>query len=92
MEKTSKGRSNEMKVITNELLPVYETDTGERIVNGRELHAFLKVGRDFTNWIKDRIEKYGFVEREDFSPILAKTPNGRPRTDYILKLDMAKEL
>ncbi|WP_342576550.1 phage antirepressor KilAC domain-containing protein [Paenibacillus sp. FSL M8-0142] len=84
--------NNRMKVLTNELLPVYETDIGERIVDGRELHAFLEVGRDFTNWIKDRIEKYGFVAREDFSPILAKTPNGRPRTDYILKLDMAKEL
>lgn len=81
-----------MKVLTNELLPVYETDQGERIVDGRELHEFLKVGRDFTNWIKDRIEKYGFSEGDDFSPILAKTPNGRPRTDYILKLDMAKEL
>lgn len=66
--------NNRMKVLTNELLPVYETDIGERIVDGRELHAFLEVGRDFTNWIKDRIEKYGFVAREDFSPILAKTP------------------
>lgn len=81
------------KIIANELLPVYETDQGEKIVDGRELHLFLKVGRDFTNWIKDRIEKFGFIEGEDFSPILAKTSdNGRPRTEYILKLDMAKEL
>lgn len=81
------------KIIANELLPVYQTDSGEKVVDGRELHEFLKVGRDFTNWIKDRIQKYGFVEGEDFSPVLAKTPDGgRPRTDYILKLDMAKEL
>lgn len=53
----------------------------------------MKVGRDFTNWIKERIEKYGFIEGEDFSPVLAKTSNGgRPRTEYVLKLDMAKEL
>jgi anti-repressor protein len=83
----------EMRLITNELVPVYETDTGEKVVDGRELHQFLEVGRDFTNWIKDRIEKYGFIENDDFSPVLAKTSEGgRPRTEYVLKLDMAKEL
>ncbi|MNW46963.1 AntA/AntB antirepressor [compost metagenome] len=82
-------------LLTNELLPIYQTtDTGEKVVDARELYGFLNVGRDFTNWIKDRIQKYGFIEGEDFSPILAKTSEsgGRPRTDYILKLDMAKEL
>jgi len=82
-----------MRLISNELVPVYESDKGERVVDGRELHQFLEVGRDFTNWIKDRIDKYGFIEGDDFSPILAKTSEGgRPRTEYILKLDMAKEL
>lgn len=81
------------QIIANELIPVYQTDTGERIVDGRELHEGLKVGRDFTTWMKERIEKYGFIEGEDFSPVLVKTSDGgRPRTDYILKLDMAKEL
>lgn len=82
------------QIIANELIPVYQTDTGERIVDGRELHEFLKVGKDFTTWMKDRIEKYGFVEGEDYSPISGNIPEGRgkPRTDYILKLDIAKEL
>ena len=82
-----------MKVVANELIPVYETETGGHVVDGRELHEFLEVGRDFTNWIKDRIQKYGFIEGEDFTPILAKTPTGgRPSTEYILKLDTAKEI
>lgn len=82
-----------MRLISSELVPVYESDRGERVVDGRELHEFLEVGRDFTTWIKDRIEKYGFVESEDFSPVSGKTSEGgRPRTEYILKLDMAKEL
>lgn len=83
------------QLIANDLLPVYQTtDTGEKVVDARELCGFLNVGRDFSNWIKDRIQKYGFIEGEDFSPVLAKTSEigGRPRTDYILKLDMAKEL
>lgn len=61
-------------------------------VNARELHEFLEVGRDFTNWIKGRIEQYGFVEGQDFTPILAKSSGGRPSTEYHITLDMAKEL
>lgn len=82
-----------MKVITNELLPVYETDQGERIVDGRELHEFLEVGARFNDWVVRQINKYGFVDGEDFYSVLSKTHDGgRPRTDYIFKLDVAKEL
>jgi phage anti-repressor protein len=83
---------NNLKVIADEILPVYENEFGEKFVDARELHRVLLVGKDFTTWIKDRIDKYGFIEGEDFSPILVKTPNGRPRTEYILTLDTAKEI
>ncbi|MCP3775223.1 antA/AntB antirepressor family protein [Paenibacillus sp. MZ04-78.2] len=71
------------------LIKVNQTEKG-MTVDGRELHAFLEVGRDFTNWIKDRIEKYGFIQGEDFSPESAKTSEsgGRPRTEYELSIDM----
>ena len=64
-------------------------------VDARELHAFLEVGKDFSNWIKDRIDQYGFVENQDFvcSPILASNGRGgHNRIDYHVSLDMAKEL
>ncbi|MNC09007.1 Phage antirepressor protein KilAC domain protein [compost metagenome] len=81
------------QIIANELIPVYQTDAGERIVDGRELHEFLNVGTRFNDWIFRQLEKYGFIEGEDFYSVLSKTSeNGRPRTDYILKLDVAKEL
>ncbi|MCM1128995.1 MAG: phage antirepressor KilAC domain-containing protein [Alistipes senegalensis] len=35
-------------------------------VNARELHAFLEVKTRFNDWIKKRIEEYGFVEGVDF--------------------------
>ncbi|MFS1564378.1 MAG: antA/AntB antirepressor family protein, partial [Candidatus Arsenophonus phytopathogenicus] len=35
-------------------------------VNTLDLHAFLKIGKDFTTWIKDRIKQYGFVENQDY--------------------------
>ena len=49
----------------NELIKITETD-GVRLINARDLHESLQVGKFFANWIKDRIEKYGFVEGEDF--------------------------
>ena len=73
-----------------ELIKVKE-ENGEQLVSARELHEFLESKQDFTNWIKARIEKYGFLENEDFTIILSKS-GGRPQSDYILKIDMAKEL
>ena len=79
------------RIIANELLPVYQTGD-DKLVDGRELHTFLQVGRDFATWMKERIEKFGFIESEDFSPVLGKTPEGgRPRTEYVLKLFVYNE-
>lgn len=63
-------------------------------VNARELHTFLEVGRDFTSWVKGRIQQYQFVENQDY--VLTFTKTGERKnvkvTDYHLTLDMAKEL
>lgn len=62
-------------------------------VNARELHAFLESKQEFANWIKNRIEKYGFTENVDFLINLSKTPSGgRPSIEYHITLDMAKQL
>lgn len=74
------------------------------VCDGRELHTFLENGSLFANWIKERVEKYGFVENHDFAIALEKTKTIRKykdgteregtvtRKDYHLSLDMAKEL
>lgn len=60
-------------------------------VNARELHDFLGSKQEFANWIKNRIEQYGFVEGQDFT--VDKFINGRAtQIDYHLTIDMAKEL
>ena len=77
------------------IIPVFSGtihDQRSQLVDARSLHYFLEIGRDFTTWIKSRISKYGFVAEEDFSPVLGKTSNGRPATEYHITLDMAKEL
>lgn len=35
-------------------------------INGREVHRLLRVGRDYSKWIKARIEQAGFIENQDF--------------------------
>jgi phage anti-repressor protein len=79
------------------ILVASEAINGDQVqtVNARELHGFLKVGRDFSNWIKARIEKYGFLENEDYVVFAGSGENpqaGRPTTDYHISIDMAKEL
>lgn len=43
----------------------YETG----VVSARALHKALGVGRDFTTWIKGRIEEYGFKKGVDFEAV-----------------------
>lgn len=65
-----------------------------QLVDARQLHAFLEVGRRFTSWITERIAEYSFTESQDYKAISQKREigHGRGRTDYHLSLDMAKEL
>ena len=82
----------------NELIKLNEQTINNELVqtvNARELHAFLGNGDMFANWIKNRIEKYGFVENQDFLSFLETTKKpsgGRPSREYYITLDMAKQL
>lgn len=67
----------------------------EPAVNARELHAWLESKRDFSNWIKQRIAEYGFVEAHDYcsTKLLSNEYAGvQTRVEYFISLDMAKEL
>ncbi|MFQ1014848.1 antA/AntB antirepressor family protein [Avibacterium paragallinarum] len=66
-------------------------NTHIQLCNARELHHFLEVGKDYSNWIKNRITDYGFVQDEDYIIVTQRT-NGRPRKEYHITLDMGKEL
>lgn len=65
------------------------------VCDGRELHTLLQNGDLFANWIKARVEKFGFVENQDFAIALGNSKakrGGHNRADYHLSLNMAKEL
>lgn len=64
-------------------------------VNARELHGFLQSKQDFSTWIKNRIERYGFVENQDYllHKFMEQVPSGaKHKIDYHITLDMAKQL
>lgn len=77
-----------------ELIPINESN-GKRAVDARMLHAFLESKQQFQDWIKNRINKYGFVENQDFVSFhkIMKRETGATRvTEYALTIGMAKEL
>ena len=84
------------------LIPVTEgaiQGRAQPLCDARDLHAFLEVKWVFTNWIRQRITKYGFVEGVDFIVLdLRKNADqvghggDRRSVEYHLTLDMAKQL
>lgn len=93
--------------IINLLQTTQAFNGGNQGINARDVHRLLKVGRDYSTWIKARIKQAGFIENQDFvivenlsSPELASanneqlSPMARPQKliDYIVSLDMAKHL
>ena len=78
-----------------ELIKVkYEEE--KALVSGEELHEFLEVKTPFKKWI-DRMCEYGFEENIDYTTmdIFVQRENsnlGNKKTEYILTLDMAKEI
>lgn len=59
--------------------------------DARALHAWLGVRDRFNMWMRRRIDEYGFELDEDFCANSRKI-GGRPRNDYLITIDMAKEL
>ena len=76
-------------------MPVFQVGDN-KLVDGRELHEFLEVGTKFTDWMRERIDKFGFVENEDYITTSEKreVANGGFKTTvlYLLRLDIAKEI
>lgn len=82
-----------------QLIKVSKNELGQQTVSARDLWKFLNVNYDFSTWIKRRIEKYDFIENEDFIIVSLipqkcgiKRGGDRKSIDYILSIDTAKEL
>jgi len=64
-------------------------------VDARELHKALGNKKQFANWINYQITSLGLVKNKDYMVFNKKVKNlegGRPTTEYILTLDIAKHI
>lgn len=96
-----------LKIFNTEVIPVYLTDKGEKVVYGRELHKKLEMKRDYTHWVEDMIA-YGFQEGIDYQEFWEKesdvifgiAPFKSPQQasalgyfkNHLLQADMAKHI
>ena len=84
-----------------QLIEISVSDIGgesQQTCSARDLWAFLESKQEFANWIKGRIEKYGFVEGLDYTlnKIVERENQGlrnwQERIEYRLSLDMGKQI
>lgn len=85
--------------MSNQLIPIKQTRfNGEtqETVDARTLHERLGSQKQFADWIKARIEQGGYTQGIDFVIIHSEVKNsfglGRPKIDYALSVDMAKDI
>ena len=70
-------------------------DNNSPTVSGRELHEKLGIETPYAKWF-GRMCEYGFEKENDYTEVMDKNvqnpQGGRPSTDHILTLDMAKQI
>lgn len=65
---------------------------GIHVIDSKLLHKKLEVKSYHSDWIRRRVENYGFKRNQDFYLKMSKSTGGRKGKSYLLTLDMAKEL
>jgi len=82
------------KPTSKDIIPI-DMGFGEPAVNARDLWEFLGSKQQFSDWFRNRVETYGFEEGKDYTVFdnsIKNPTGGRPREDYLMLIDMAKEL
>lgn len=81
----------------DELIKITTNEEGQQLVSARELHKGLEIKTRFSIWFSRMIE-YGFEENIDYIMDVQKRTTNNPKNpitefvDYIITLDMAKEI
>lgn len=82
----------------NTLVPVTQETIGNATVNtvdGRKLHSYLEVAKDYTDWMKAQIKRAKLIENSDFVKLPQKGENsrtGQTRHEYHLTLEAGKHV
>lgn len=82
----------DIQIFSKDIIPVYTTDEGNKVVMGRELHEKLGIVERYSKWFA-RMAEYGFTEGEDYTPYQTVHPQNKQNIDdHIMTLDMAKHI
>lgn len=87
-----KVNMNNIETINYPKIIKHEIDnTLVNAVNARDLHEKLNIGKDFSTWVKDRLEDFDLENDYVVFPKIGEK-GGRPLKEYILTLDTAKHI
>ena len=94
--KTYKLKDNEINIILTyqEKLPILQEDN-DSWVNTRYLHEQLKLSRQYDKWIKNIFEQLDLnyeIDIKSLKTISKNKDDGRPKTDYYVTTETAKEI
>lgn len=79
--------------VDSELVPVYETDKGIKVVYGSDLHRVLGSKSNYREWANRRFTDIDALENEDYHTVeISTVVGGAPRKEHIIKLETAKEM
>lgn len=73
------------------ITPITDEASGDIRISGRQLHMVLDVKTQYKDWFP-RMCEYGFLEGKDFCSKMSESTGGRPGTDHLMTLSMAKEI
>lgn len=98
---------NNLQIFNREVIPVYTTEDGKKVVIGRELHKRLNIATKYQDWFS-RMCDYGFNISDDyldfwqlndeliFENVNFASPQQASRAGYsknhLIQLDMAKHI
>ncbi len=89
----------DLKLVEGEIVPIYENEKGEKLINARELFYALRskeTKTKFADWIKERLRKYKFIENIDYicfrKITKAEKYGNKTMIEYYLTIDTSKEL
>lgn len=84
-----------LSIFKNELLPVYTTDLGNKVVRARELYSFLGIKERFAPWWERKVGEHNLEENKHFcnySDVSDIKKRGRKAAEYVLRLEAAKKV
>lgn len=84
-----------LSIFKNDLLPVYTTDLGNKVVRARQLYTFLGIKERFAPWWERKVAEHALEDNKHFcnySEASDIKKRGRKAAEYVLRLEVAKKV